>query len=153
MNLPERFDLTYVDADGSKKRPIMLHRVIFGSIERFMGVLIEHFAGAFPIWLAPVQVNIIPVNNEYHLEYSKELYSLLNDNDIRVKLDDREEKLSYRMRESQTKKVPLTLIIGDKERDENTISYRKFGSKETTTVTKEEFVKMVKEDIANKVIY
>ena len=153
MNLPERFDLTYVDADGSKKRPIMLHRVIFGSIERFMGVLIEHFAGAFPIWLAPVQVNVIPVNNEYHLEYSKEIYDLLNDNDIRVKLDDREEKLSYRMRESQTKKVPLTLIIGDKERDENTISFRKFGSKDTTTVTKEEFVKMVKEDIAKKVIY
>ena len=153
MNLPERFDLTYIDADGSKKRPIMLHRVIFGSIERFMGVLIEHFAGAFPIWLAPVQVNVIPVNNEYHLEYSKEIYDLLNDNDIRVKLDDREEKLSYRMRESQTKKVPLTLIIGDKERDENTISFRKFGSKDTTTVTKEEFVKMVKEDIAKKVIY
>jgi len=153
MNLPERFDLTYVDADGTKKRPIMLHRVIFGSIERFMGVLIEHFAGAFPIWLAPTQVNVIPVNNEYHLEYSKEIYDLLNDNDIRVKLDDREEKLSYRMRESQTKKVPLTLIIGDKERDENTISYRRFGSKDTTTVSKEEFVKMVKEDIANKVIY
>ena len=153
MNLPERFDLTYVDADGSKKRPIMLHRVIFGSIERFIGVLIEHFAGAFPIWLAPVQVNIIPVNNEYHLEYSKEILDLLKDNDVRVKLDDREEKLSYKMRESQTKKTPLTLILGDKERDENTISYRLFGSKETITVTKEEFIKKVKEDIASKVIY
>ena len=153
MNLPERFDLTYVDSDGSKKRPIMLHRVIFGSIERFIGVLIEHFAGAFPMWLAPVQVNIIPVNNEYHLEYSKEIFELLNDNDIRVKLDDREEKLSYKMRESQTRKTPLTLILGDKERDENTISFRKFGSKDTTTVTKEEFIKMIKEDIANKVIY
>jgi threonyl-tRNA synthetase len=153
MNLPERFDLTYVDADGSKKRPIMLHRVIFGSIERFIGVLIEHFAGAFPIWLAPVQVNIIPVNNEYHLEYSKEILNLLKDNDVRVKLDDREEKLSYKMRESQTKKTPLTLILGDKERDENTISYRLFGSKETITVTKEEFIKKVKEDIASKVIY
>jgi threonyl-tRNA synthetase len=153
MNLPERFDLTYVDSDGSKKRPIMLHRVIFGSIERFIGVLIEHFAGAFPMWLAPVQVNIIPVNNEYHLEYSKEIFELLNDNDIRVKLDDREEKLSYKMRESQTRKTPLTLILGDKERDENTISYRLFGSKETITVTKEEFIKKVKEDIASKVIY
>ena len=153
MNLPERFDLTYVDADGSKKRPIMLHRVIFGSIERFIGVLIEHFAGAFPIWLSPVQVNIIPVNNEYHLEYSKEILNLLKDNDVRVKLDDREEKLSYKMRESQTKKTPLTLILGDKERDENTISYRLFGSKETITVTKEEFIKKVKEDIASKVIY
>jgi threonyl-tRNA synthetase len=153
MNLPERFDLTYVDQNGEKVRPVMLHRVIFGSIERFIGVLIEHFAGAFPIWLAPVQVNIIPVNNEYHLEYSKEILNLLKDNDVRVKLDDREEKLSYKMRESQTKKTPLTLILGDKERDENTISYRLFGSKETITVTKEEFIKKVKEDIASKVIY
>ena len=153
MNLPERFDLTYTASDGSKKRPIMLHRVIFGSIERFIGVLIEHFAGAFPLWLAPVQVNVIPVNNEYHLDYSKEVVELLKENEIRVKLDDREEKLSYKMRESQTKKIPLTLILGDKERDENTISYRLFGSKETITVTKEEFIKKVKNDIANKVIY
>ena len=150
MNLPERFDLTYVDADGSKKRPIMLHRVIFGSIERFIGVLIEHYAGAFPLWLAPVQVNVIPVNNEYHLEYSKELEKLLKDNDIRVKLDDREEKLSYKMRESQTKKVPLTLIVGDNERDNNLISYRLHGSKETITCSKEEFLTKVKETIANK---
>lgn len=153
MNLPERFDLTYVDADGSKKRPIMLHRVIFGSIERFIGVLIEHFAGAFPIWLSPVQVNIIPVNNEYHLEYSKEILELLKENDIRAKLDDREEKLSYKMRESQTRKTPLTLILGDKERDENTVSYRLFGSKETITVSKQDFVKKVLNDIASKVIY
>ncbi len=153
MNLPERFDLTYTDKDGSKKRPIMLHRVIFGSIERFIGVLIEHFAGAFPIWLAPVQVNVIPVNNEYHLDYSKEVVELLKNHDVRVKLDDREEKLSYKMRESQTKKIPLTLILGDKERDENTISYRLFGSKETITVSKENFVEKVKNDILNKVIY
>ena len=153
MNLPERFDLTYVDADGSKKRPIMLHRVIFGSIERFIGVLIEHFAGAFPIWLSPVQVNVIPVNNEYHLEYANDVVNLLKENDIRVKLDDREEKLSYKMRESQTRKTPLTLILGDKERDEGTISYRLYGSKDTVTVSREEFVKKVKEDIANKVIY
>ena len=153
MNLPERFDLTYVDADGSKKRPIMLHRVIFSSIERFIGVLIEHFAGAFPIWLSPVQVNIIPVNNEYHLEYSKEILELLKENDIRAKLDDREEKLSYKMRESQTRKTPLTLILGDKERDENTVSYRLFGSKETITVSKQDFVKKVLNDIATKVIY
>ena len=153
MNLPERFDLTYTASDGSKKRPIMLHRVIFGSIERFIGVLIEHFAGAFPLWLAPVQVNVIPVNNEYHLDYSKEIVELLKENEIRVKLDDREEKLSYKMRESQTKKIPLTLILGDKERDENTISYRLFGSKETITVSKDDFIEKVKNDIANKVIY
>ena len=150
MNLPERFDLTYVDADGSKKRPIMLHRVIFGSIERFMGVLIEHYAGAFPLWLSPVQVNVIPVNNEYHLEYSKQLMEEIRNNDIRVKLDDREEKLSYKMRESQTKKVPLTLIIGDNERDNNLVSYRLHGSKETITCSKEEFISKVKESIKNK---
>ena len=150
MNLPERFDLTYVDADGSKKRPIMLHRVIFGSIERFMGVLIEHFAGAFPLWLSPVQVNVIPVNNEYHLKYAEELLNEIKNNDIRVKLDDREEKLSYKMRESQTKKVPLTLIIGDNERDNNLVSYRLHGSKETVTCKKEEFISKVKEAIINK---
>ena len=150
MNLPERFDLTYVDADGSKKRPIMLHRVIFGSIERFIGVLIEHYAGAFPLWLAPVQVNVIPVNNEYHLEYAKELFDLIRDNDIRVKLDDREEKLSYKMRESQTKKVPLTLIIGDNEKNNNLVSYRMHGSKETVSCSKEEFINKVKECINSK---
>ena len=150
MNLPERFDLTYVDSDGSKKRPIMLHRVIFGSIERFIGVLIEHYAGAFPLWLAPVQVNVIPVNNEYHLEYSKELLDLIKNNDIRVKLDDREEKLSYKMRESQTKKIPLTLIIGDNEKNNNLVSYRVHGSKDTITCSKDEFIANVKASIANK---
>ena len=153
MNLPERFDLTYIDKDASKKRPIMLHRVIFGSIERFMGVLIEHFAGAFPLWLSPVQVNVIPVNNEYHLEYAKEVQKELFDLGYRVNLDDSEEKLSYRMRVSQTRKIPLTLILGDKERDNKTISYRKFGSQETISVSKEEFAKMLANDVSNKVIY
>jgi threonyl-tRNA synthetase len=96
MNLPERFDLTYIDKDGSKKRPVMLHRVIFGSIERFIGILIEHYAGAFPTWLAPVQANIIPVNNDYHLEYAKEVEKLLKDNNIRCEIDSREEKLGYK---------------------------------------------------------
>lgn len=149
-NLPERFDLTYIDSDGSKKRPIMLHRVIFGSIERFIGILIEHFAGAFPLWLSPVQMNIIPVNNTYHLEYAKTLQKTLTDANFRVELDDREEKLSYRMRESQTKKIPYTIIIGDKERDENVISFRKFGSTETTTLSPEEFIQTMKEEVENK---
>ena len=153
MNLPERFDLTYVDKDGSKKRPIMLHRVIFGSIERFMGVLIEHFAGAFPLWLSPVQVNIIPVNNNYHLEYASQVKEELSNLGYRISLDDSEEKLSYKMRLSQTKKTPLTLILGDKERDNNTISYRLFGSQETVTVNKEDFAKKLLNDVTNKVIY
>ena len=143
--LPERFDLTYVDKDGSKKRPVMLHRVIYGSIERFIGILIEHYGGAFPLWLSPVQVNIIPVNNEYHLEYAKTLENILKENGIRVKMDAREEKLSYRMRESQTKKIPYTLIIGDKEKDDNKVSYRKFGSNETTTVDTKEFINILKD--------
>lgn len=150
MNLPERFDLTYVDEHGEKVRPVMLHRVIFGSIERFIGILIENFAGAFPTWLAPTQVNIIPVKNEYHLEYSKEIYSLLQNNGIRVEMDDRDEKLGYRMRESQMKKAPFTLVVGDHERDDNTISYRRYGSKDTTTVAKQEFIDLLKEEINTK---
>ena len=149
-NLPERFDLTYIDSDGSKKRPIMLHRVIFGSIERFIGILIEHFAGIFPLWLSPVQVNIIPVNNEYHLEYANEIKKLLKENNFRVELDEREEKLSYKMRESQTKKNPYTLIIGDKEKENNTISYRRHGSTETITLTKTDFINMLKEEVETK---
>ena len=150
MNLPERFDLTYIDKDGNKKRPVMLHRVIYGSIERFIGILIEHYAGAFPLWLSPVQINIIPVNNDIHSEYSKDLLNKLNDKDIRVKLDDRDEKLSYKMRESQSKKIPLTVIIGDKEKDGNLVSYRKFGETETTTLSKDEFIKNVLDCINNK---
>ena len=150
MNLPERFDLTYVDSDGQKKRPVMLHRVIYGSIERFIGILIEHYAGAFPLWLAPIQVNIIPVNNEYHLEYANVIKEKLLEHNIRVELDDRDEKLSYKMRESQTKKIPHTLIIGDKEKEENSISYRTFGSKETINLTLEKYITNIIEKIENK---
>lgn len=152
MNLPERFDLTYIASDGSKKRPIMLHRVIFGSIERFIGIITEHYAGAFPTWLAPVQVNIIPVNNEHHLSYAKEIYSELLDNSIRVELDEREEKVGYRMRESVIKKYPYTLILGQKEIDNQLISYRKQGSEETVTVSKNEFIDLLKEEIKNMLI-
>ena len=115
-----------------------------------MAYILEETKGALPTWLSPVQVNVIPVNNEYHLEYSKEIYELLKQNNIRVELDDREEKLSYRMRESQTKKIPFTLIIGDKEKESNSISYRKFGTNETVTLSKQEFVEMIKSIIKNK---
>ena len=152
MNLPERFDLTYVDRDGSKQRPIMVHRALFGSFERFIGVITEHFAGAFPLWLSPVQINIIPVNNEYHLEYAKELKEKLLTYNFRVQLDDRDEKLSYKMRESQTKKIPYTLIIGDKEKDSNSVSYREFGSTETINISTLEFIDLLKDEIKNKVI-
>ena len=150
MNLPERFDLTYIDSDGSKKRPVMLHRVIYGSIERFIGILIEHYAGAFPLWLAPVQVNIIPVSNEHHLEYAQNLAKQLDDAGVRVKIDDRDEKMGYKMRESQTNKIPLTLVLGDKEVEDNGVSYREFGKTETNTISSEEFINLITKCIEDK---
>ena len=145
--LPRRFDLSYIDKDGSKKTPVVIHRAIFGTFDRFTAFLMEETKGAFPLWLCPTEVNIIPVNNDYHLEYAKEVYKDLDDMNIRVNLDDRNEKLSYKMRESQTKKNPITLILGDKEVESKTISYRKFGSTETYTLPKSEFYKLVKETI------
>ena len=148
--LPAKFDLKYVDKDGEKKTPVVLHRAILGSLDRFMAFILEETKGNLPLWLSPTQVNIIPVNNEYHLNYAKEIYNLLKDNNIRVELDDRDEKLSYKMRESQTNKIPLTLILGDNELKDNTISYRTHGKKETTTLEKNKFIDLVKETIKNK---
>ncbi len=149
-NLPERFELTYVAEDGSKKRPVMLHRALLGSIERFLGILTEHFAGAFPTWLAPVQVRILPVSMDAHLEYSKELKDLLDAEGIRVYLDEKEEKLGYKIRESQVKKTPYTLIIGDNEKDSSSVTYRPYSTEDNITVSKEEFVSMIKEEILNR---
>ncbi len=150
MNLPERFDLTYIDSDGSKKRPVMLHRVIFGSIERFIGILIEHYAGAFPLWLSPNQVNIIPVNNLIHMDYAKKIMDELDNNEIRVTLDESDEKFGYKMRQSVISKVPYTLILGDNEMNEGTISYRHRGSTETKNMKLDEFISMLKEEIKTK---
>lgn len=148
--LPKRFDLSYIDKDGSKKTPVVIHRAIFGTFDRFTAFLMEETKGAFPLWLCPTEVNIIPVNNDYHLEYAKEVYKDLDDMNIRVNLDDRNEKLSYKMRESQTKKNPITLILGDKEVESSTISYRKFGSTETYTLPKEIFIKTLKAAISER---
>ena len=148
--LPQKFDLKYVDKDGEKKTPVVLHRAILGSIDRFMAYILEETKGILPLWLAPVQVNVIPVNNEYHLDYSNKILKELLDNNVRAKLDDRNEKLSYKMRESQTKKVPITVILGDNEANSNQVSYRKFGSQETTTVSKEEFIKLILDTINEK---
>ena len=150
--LPAKFDLNYIDSDGSKKTPVVLHRAVFGSIDRFIAYYLEETKGALPTWLAPTQVNIIPVNNLYHLDYAKEVLDLLRNANIRAELDDREEKMGYKMRESQTKKIPFTLILGNNERDNNTISYRLHGSEETKTLDKDEFVKYIKEVIDNKVL-
>lgn len=148
--LPMKFDLKYVDKDGNKKTPVVLHRAILGSLDRFIAYIIEETKGAFPTWLAPVQVNVIPVNNEYHLEYAKEIKELLNGNNIRVELDDRDEKLSYKMRESQVKKIPFTLILGDNEKNNHSISYRLFGSNETKTLDVGQFLSLIIETIKLK---
>lgn len=148
--LPRRFDLSYIDNKGEKKTPVVLHRAIFGTFDRFTAFLIEETKGAFPTWLAPVQVNIIPVNNNYHLTYANEIYKMLKDASVRVELDDRDEKLSYKMRESQTKKIPITLILGDKERDESLVSYRRHGSNKTYSVQKDTFKDLLLNEIRSK---
>ena len=148
--LPAKFNLKYIDENGERKTPVVLHRAILGSLDRFMAYILEETKGALPVWLAPVQVNIIPVNNEYHLEYAKEIEKMLEEANIRVKVDDRNEKLTYKMRESQTKKVPYTIIIGDKERDANTVTVRLHGTTENITLDKDEFLSKIKEIIQNK---
>ena len=148
--LPAKFNLKYIDENGERKTPVVLHRAILGSLDRFMAYILEETKGALPVWLAPVQVNIIPVNNEYHLEYAKEIEKMLENANVRVKLDDRNEKLTYKMRESQTKKVPYTIIIGDKERDANTVTVRLHGTTENITLDKDEFLSKIKEVIQNK---
>ena len=148
--LPRRFDLTYIDSNGKKKTPVVLHRAIFGTFDRFTAFLIEETKGVFPTFLAPVQVIVIPVNNNYHLEYANEVYNALKNKNVRVELDDREEKLSYKMRDAQTKKIPIILILGDKEKDDNLISYRRHGSNKTYSVDKDMFVELLLNEIKDK---
>ena len=150
MNLPERFDLTYIDEHGEKVRPVMLHRVIFGSIERFIGILIEHYAGKFPMWLAPVQVEVIPVHHELHYDYAKQINDQLKALGFRSKLDARNEKLGYRIREAQMKKVPVQLVLGDGEAEAGTVSIRRQGEKESLTVPFEEFIQSLRLEIEEK---
>ena len=148
--LPRKFELNYIDESGEKKTPVVIHRAILGSIDRFIALLLEETKGALPLWLAPVGINVIPVNNEYHLDYAKKIYEEIRQKGYRVELDDRNEKLSYKMREGQLKKIPITLILGQKEVDNNEISFRLFGSKETTTLSIEEFYKYLEDLIINK---
>ena len=147
--LPQKFNLTYIDKDGSKKTPVVLHRAILGSLDRFIAYILEETKGALPCWLSPVQVNIIPVNVESHLSYCNKIKEELEDNNIRVEIDSRDEKLGYKMRESQTRKIPYTLVIGDSEVNDNTVNYRKYGVKDTNCVNINEFVSLLKSDIKN----
>ncbi|MBQ0009262.1 MAG: threonine--tRNA ligase [Firmicutes bacterium] len=150
MNLPERFDVSYIDEKGEKVRPVMIHRACFGSIERFIGIIIENFGGAFPLWLSPEHVRVLPVNNDFHLEKAQEIVSLLKQNGLRASLDAGEDKLGYRMRNAQVKKVPYTVVIGDHEKEEGTVTYRHFGCKAQHTVKLEEFIEMLKAEISSR---
>ena len=145
--LPSKFDLKYVDKDGIKKTPVVLHRAILGSLDRFMAYILEETKGNLPLWLCPVQVNIIPVNNDAHMDYCNKIKNELDKFDIRVEIDVRDEKLGYKMRESQTRKIPYTLVIGYNEIDSNSVNYRKFGFKDTSSILIDDFVKMLKEQI------
>jgi len=148
--LPRRFELNYIDSDGSKKTPVVLHRAILGTFDRFTAFILEETKGALPLWLSPVQMTIIPVNNEYHLEYANEIKEILENEGIRVKLDDRDEKLSYKMRESVVSKIPYALILGDKEKDSRTISFRRYGSNDTDSLDIDKFKEMIYNEIINK---
>lgn len=150
MQLPGRFDCTYIDENGQKVTPVMIHRACFGSLERFIGIIIENYAGAFPTWLAPVQVNLLPVVGDIHSAYAKEVKSILEENGLRVNIDDRNEKLGYRLRESQIQKIPYTLVIGDNEMNTKSVTYRKYGTKEQITVSLDEFISMILKEIKEK---
>ena len=149
FQMPERFDLTYIGEDGEKHRPVMLHRVIFGSIERFIGILIEHFAGAFPVWLSPVQVKILPITDKEH-EYSYKLQKEMQEKGIRVVVDDRSEKTGYKIREAQLEKVPYMLVVGPKEVEQNLVAVRSRQNGDEGTCALEEFVQKILEEIETK---
>ena len=151
--LPAKFDLTYVDSDGSKKTPVVLHRAVFGSIDRTIAYYLEETKGILPLWLAPKQFCVIPVNSEFQGDYAREIAEMLKEKGFRVFLDDRNEKLGYRLREAQTKKIPYTLILGDNEKNDKTISYRLFGEKETTTLSQKDFVKLVTEEVEQRKLF
>ena len=149
MQMPERFELEYTGEDGQKHRPVMIHRVVFGSIERFIGILIEHFAGAFPTWLAPVQVMVIPITERAH-DYAKALQKQLDDAGIRVESDLRSEKMGYKIREAQMKKIPYMLVVGDKEVEEGTVSVRARKEEKGGVMTVAAFLESIQKEIASR---
>jgi threonyl-tRNA synthetase len=150
FNLPERFGLEYVAEDGSRKQPLMVHRALFGSVERFFGILIEHYAGAFPVWLSPVQVAVIPIS-EKHTEYGKKVMQQLKDAGVRVHLDDRNEKMNAKIREQTLQKVPFLLVVGEKEAEAGTVNVRVRGQQQPEgTVLVQQFVDRVKKLITEK---
>ena len=145
FNLPERFDLTYVGADGEKHRPVMIHRVIYGSLERFIGILIEHYAGAFPVWLAPVQVKLLTISDEQKA-YAEEVKKLLETAGIRVETDERSEKIGFKIREANLKKIPVQVVIGKSEVEKRELNMRRFGSQDSTTIELNKFIELITEE-------
>lgn len=146
FQLPQRFDIAYIGADGEKHRPIMLHRVVFGSIERFIGILLEHYAGKFPVWIAPVQVKVLPVSDKYN-DYAKKIEKVLEEKDIRVEVDVRSEKLGYKIREARMDKVPYMIIIGENEKNNMSVSVRQRDAE----IDKQDMGEMSLEQVINLV--
>ena len=147
--MPERFDLTYVDKDNEKKRPVMVHRTILGSIERFMGILIEHYAGKFPIWLAPVQATILPISDKFN-DYAYEIKKEMEDKGIRVSIDDRAEKIGYKIREARLQRIPYMLIVGEKEVEGRLVSINKRDEGDIGQFKVDEFMNRVMEEVENR---
>lgn len=148
--LPERFDLTYIGEDGNKHRPVVIHRGIVSTMERFVAYLIEEYKGVFPLWLAPVQIKVLPVNLNYHEQYTNEIVNKLKREGIRVEADLRDEKLGYKIREAQTNKIPYSLVLGDNEKENGSVTYRRYGSQKQITVPYDEFLALIKAEIKNK---
>ena len=146
FQLPIRFNLSYIDSNGEKKTPILIHRALFGSFERFIGIITEHFAGAFPSWLAPVQVKVMPISDKQK-DYAREVFEKLEDEGLRVELDDRSEKIGYKIREAQLQKIPYMLIVGDKEIESNTVGVRSRKDGDIGAQKLEDFVSKIKEEI------
>jgi threonyl-tRNA synthetase len=151
FNLPERFDISYIEEDGQRHQPIMLHRALMGSLERFFGCLVEHYAGAFPLWLAPVQVVLLPITDK-QMGYADELAQRLEELGIRVEKDLRNEKIGFKIREAQLQKIPYMVVLGDKEVDSQTLAVRKRRSKETRTLDFESFLEELQSGIDSRLI-
>ncbi|SDQ44428.1 threonine--tRNA ligase [Virgibacillus salinus] len=148
--LPERFDLTYIGEDGNEHRPVVIHRGVVSTMERFVAFLIEEYKGAFPTWLAPVQVKVIPVSPQVHMDYAKKVEEKLRFQGIRVSVDERDEKIGYKIREAQTQKIPFALVLGDNEIDENAVNFRRYGEKQSETIAYDKFEILINDEIASK---
>jgi threonyl-tRNA synthetase len=153
FQMPDKFDLSYIDEHNKKVRPVVIHRAVFGSLDRFLGILIEHFGGAFPVWLAPLQVMVIPVSNEVHREYVENLKRIFKEEEVRVEVDFRDEKLGYKIREAQMKKIPYILVVGDREHENQSVSVRQYGSENSVDMEVDQFKNVLRKMIVEKMIF